>query len=264
MIEEDYNPVLVYKPLGEKMVTNANIKEDDFLLGIATESQMDLLKMYGEKCVMVDSTHGTNQHGFHLTTLIVNDKDHEGLPVAIFFSSKLTSEHFEIFFRNILKKLPKFKTNFLMSDDTNTFINAWKRTFNDASRHVLCAWHVQRSIFRNLNSKVKNKDVSNKMKKDLKELIEELDPPTFEKYVEDFLSNYKDEDSFLNYFKTTYLNRKEKWAYCYRFNLGVNVNMKLERWHRSLKHEEGNGTVMKRLDKTLNIVLKACTKKLIG
>ena len=34
MIEEDYNPVLVYKPLGEKMVTNANIKEDDFLLGI--------------------------------------------------------------------------------------------------------------------------------------------------------------------------------------------------------------------------------------
>ena len=102
------------------------------------------------------------------------------------------------------------------------------------------------------------------MKKDLKELIEELDPPTFEKYVEDFLSNYKDEDSFLNYFKTTYLNRKEKWAYCYRLNLGVNVNMKLERWHRSLKHEEGNGTVMKRLDKTLNLVLKACTKKLIG
>lgn len=40
--------------------------------------------------------------------------------------------------------------------------------------------------------------------------------------------------------------------------------MKLERWHRQLKYEETGGTVMKRLDKAIHVVLKAVTKKLLG
>ena len=32
------------------------------------------------------------------------------------------------------------------------------------------------------------------------------------------------------YFTKEYLNRKEEWAYCYRIGLGINTNMKLERF----------------------------------
>ncbi|GFW49864.1 uncharacterized protein TNCV_1885271 [Trichonephila clavipes] len=38
--------------------------------------------------------------------------------------------------------------------------------------------------------------------------------------------------------------------------------MKLERWHRLLKYEEGNGKTIKRLDKSLSMVLNAISKKL--
>lgn len=40
--------------------------------------------------------------------------------------------------------------------------------------------------------------------------------------------------------------------------------MKLERWHRQLKFEEAGGTVMKRLDKAINIVNNAVAKKLLS
>ncbi|GFW28103.1 uncharacterized protein TNCV_2817821 [Trichonephila clavipes] len=38
--------------------------------------------------------------------------------------------------------------------------------------------------------------------------------------------------------------------------------MKLERWHRELKYEEGGG--LRRLDKSLSLVLKTISKKLMG
>ena len=263
MMQEDYNPILLYKPRGEYIVNFPNIEPNDYLLGIATETQIELLKLYGEKCIMLDSTHGTNQHKFYLTTILVNDKDHEGLPVAFLFSSKISSEHFEAFFESIKAKLPDLKTNVLMSDDTNTFINAWKKVFNDEAKHLLCSWHIKRSVHRNLIAKVKNPSMQ-QMKNDLNKIIEELDKCTFYRHVEDFFIKYKEEKNFLDYFQLNYLNRPEKWAYCHRLNLGINVNMKLEQWHKQLKHEEAGGTKIKRLDKALNIVMNSCTKRLLG
>ncbi|GFV83682.1 uncharacterized protein TNCV_2554701 [Trichonephila clavipes] len=40
--------------------------------------------------------------------------------------------------------------------------------------------------------------------------------------------------------------------------------MKLERWHRELKYEEGGGKALRRLDKSLSLVLRTISKKLIG
>ncbi|GFX03038.1 hypothetical protein TNCV_3261831 [Trichonephila clavipes] len=83
------------------------------------------------------------------------------------------------------------------------------------------------------------------MKNKLTTLVSEIDESTFERIYDDFVQNYtKNEESknFVVLFVCVknYGGRKEKWAYCHRIGCGINVNMKLERWHRLLKYEEGN------------------------
>ena len=264
MMGEDYNPVLLYKPVGENLQNHPKIAADEFLLAFATEAQIELLKLYGETCIMIDSTHGTNQYDFQLTTVLVNDENHEGIPVAVLFSSRVACENFEPFFQAIKDKIPEFKTNLLLTDDTNSFCNAWQNIFQDDSKHILCAWHVLKNWNNNLKSKVKDEATRLQMKQDMEVFLHEMDKQTFETQVKNFFIKYKEETAFLKYFSDHYSYRKEKWAYCHRIQLGANTNMKLERWHRQLKYEESGGTVMKRLDRAINIVLKAISKKLIG
>ncbi|XP_042896338.2 uncharacterized protein [Parasteatoda tepidariorum] len=264
MMQEESNPVLIYKPIGEKLNQYPGIEEEEFLLGIATESQIELMDFYGKECIMLDDTHGTNQYGFHLTTILVHDENHEGLPVAIFFSKRIASESLEPFFDAIKQRLSSFVTRVMMTDDTTTFLNAWVKSFKNEPRHLLCSWHVMKSLNKNLNSKVKNEVVRENMKKDMKLIIHELDEITFSKLAENFFVQYKEEEAFLSYFQEYYMSRAEKWAYCFRKGLKINTNMKLERWHRQIKYEESGGVVMKRLDKSLQTVMKAMAKKLIN
>ncbi|GFT07856.1 uncharacterized protein TNCV_1214381 [Trichonephila clavipes] len=83
-----YNPILVYKPVGSALTNNPLIKKQDFILCIMTEAQLELLEIYGKNIMMMDSTHGTNQYGYLLTTVMVCDDNHEGLPVAICYYNR--------------------------------------------------------------------------------------------------------------------------------------------------------------------------------
>ncbi|GBN71370.1 hypothetical protein AVEN_149346-1 [Araneus ventricosus] len=40
--------------------------------------------------------------------------------------------------------------------------------------------------------------------------------------------------------------------------------MKLERWHQQIKYEESGGTIMKRLDKSISIIMNSVAKKLLS
>lgn len=116
----------------------------------------------------------------------------------------------------------------------------------------------------NLNAKVKDLNQRQLMKADLNSLMHEVDITTFEKLIEEFFFKYESEEKFLKYFEKEYVARKEMWAYCFRIGCGVNTNMKLERWHRQIKYEEAGGRIIKRLDKSLSIVLGAIAKKQMG
>lgn len=154
-----------------------------------------------------------------------------------------------------------------MSDDGITFYNAWREVFNEVPYYLLCSWHVLRSWDRNLKSKIKDSDVREEVRVELEEAIHEVDLATFEKNIENFVQTYGCNDSakeFVSYFKEHYLHRKEKWAYCYRIGCTVNTNMKLERWHKELKHGEAQGKVIKRLDKALELVQNAIAHKLLS
>lgn len=79
------NSIILYKPIGSLLPNYSAIKEDDFLLGSMSEAQKKLLELYGTSCIMIDSTQSNNQYNFQLTTVMVHDENHEGLPVATFF-----------------------------------------------------------------------------------------------------------------------------------------------------------------------------------
>lgn len=85
---------------------------------------------------------------------------------------------------------------------------------------MLCAWHVLRNWNINLKSKVKDKKpIKVKMKKAIEDILHEMVNVTLKKKLQDFLREFKDEDSFIEYFVDQYCIRTEKWAYCYRATL---------------------------------------------
>ncbi|GFR16068.1 uncharacterized protein TNCT_342451 [Trichonephila clavata] len=267
MQRDSYDPVLLYKPLGSSLTSNPLIQKQDFILGIVNEAQLELLELYGKNIIMMDSTHGTNQYGYLLTTIMVSEDNHEGLPIAVCYSNRVSSNVLEPFFEEIKIRLPHLRPKVFMSDDDPAFYNAWRRVFREVEFILLCSWRVSRSWNRNLNGKIKNIELKKEMSDKLKQLVNEIHVVTFERMYEDFVQKYtKNEEAknFITYFEKIYGGRKQKWAYCYRVGCGINTNMKLERWHQELKYEEGGGRVLRRLDKSLSLVLNAVSKKLMG
>ena len=79
---QPYNSILLFKPQGELQTENKdNIGKDDFILGIQTEFQRDMLCKYGDMCVCMDATHGTYMYDFNLITVLVHEFG-EGIPTA--------------------------------------------------------------------------------------------------------------------------------------------------------------------------------------
>ncbi|GFW01174.1 uncharacterized protein TNCV_1764111 [Trichonephila clavipes] len=193
-----YNPILVYKPVGSALANNLLIKKQDFILCIMTEAQLELLEIYGKNIIMMDSTHGTNQYGYLLTTVMVCDDNHEGLPVAICYSNRVCSIIFEPFFQEIRNRLTHLQPKVFMSDDDPAFWNAWQRIFGDVKYNLLCSWHVSQSWNRNLSSKVKDPELRKEMKNKLTTLVSEIDELTFEHIYDDFVQKIKNQKILWN------------------------------------------------------------------
>ncbi|GBN01534.1 hypothetical protein AVEN_168589-1 [Araneus ventricosus] len=178
LINESDDPVLIYEAMGHTLPNYPSIHQD-FLLVLMNDAQEKLLGLYGSSCIMIDSTHGTNQYNFELTTLMVHDENHEGLPVATLFSSRTGSDILLPFFESIKKCIPNLQTHVLMTDDTNSYLNAWELTFDAKETRLFCIWHVNRNINRNINIKVKNSNNRSSIKTEIKDIVTEIDVTTF-------------------------------------------------------------------------------------
>ncbi|XP_042911250.1 uncharacterized protein [Parasteatoda tepidariorum] len=122
--------VLIYKPKEEELSSYPCLKKDDFYLGMMNSAQLKILQMYGNDIIMIDSTHGTNQQGYLLTTIMVNDSNHEGFPVATLYSSRVSADVLEPFFKEIKMKYEDFKPRVFMSDDDPALYNSFKWKIN--------------------------------------------------------------------------------------------------------------------------------------
>lgn len=69
--ENKENPILLYKLPGDDKNNFSNLEPDDFVLGYMSDAQESILKSFGADVICIDSTHGTNQYGIQLNTILV-------------------------------------------------------------------------------------------------------------------------------------------------------------------------------------------------
>ncbi|KAL4090912.1 hypothetical protein QTP88_025670 [Uroleucon formosanum] len=75
--ENPSNPIIMYKTQGTEYFP---LDINDFMLIILTETQRKVIKKFGSRKLCIDSTHGTNQYNFNLTTIVVIDEFGGGYP----------------------------------------------------------------------------------------------------------------------------------------------------------------------------------------
>ncbi|GFQ98866.1 uncharacterized protein TNCT_735211, partial [Trichonephila clavata] len=145
LINREDSPVVLFK---DQNIFDEDLypgmKAEDFLLVIMNASQKDMLKFYGNDTICLAFTHGINAYGFDLATLLVLDDKREGFSAAFILSNRQDSTALKLAFAAI-KKHACIAPKVLMTDDTESFFNAWKTVFGIPEKRLLCTWHVDRS-----------------------------------------------------------------------------------------------------------------------
>nr|XP_042899402.1 uncharacterized protein LOC122269597 [Parasteatoda tepidariorum] len=250
--------VLIYKIKEEDLSSYPCLKKD-FYLGMMNSAQLKILQIYENDIVMIDSTHGTNQQGYLLTTIMVN----EGFPVATLYSSRVSVDVLEPFFKEIRMKYEDFKPRVFMSDDDPALYNSFKNAFGEVENQLLCTWHIKRAWKLKLVQKIKKEDGRKSVREELFSLHSETDQRDIERstvFVDNILIILRPLDCTSKNITLVVF----KFGPIATIGLLVNTNRKVERWHREIKYEEGEGKVIKRLDKSISTVLNAINRKIIG
>ncbi|XP_060720781.1 uncharacterized protein LOC132842132 [Tachysurus vachellii] len=120
--------------------------QTDLIIVLQTPSMRDNLHKYGREIVFMDATHGVNQYGFPLFTLVVRDSHGHGIPVAYIILGNEKQDTLQL----ALEKLkPSFSVlpRCFMVDKDQAEINAIWRVFNE-SDILLCWYHVTQAVTR--------------------------------------------------------------------------------------------------------------------
>ena len=159
------------------------------ILGIQTEFQKDMLLKFGDKCVCIDSTHGTNMYDFNLITVLVIDGFGEGIPVAWAIANREDVTMLVEFLKAIKKRTGHLKPQWFMSDDANQYFNAWKGVFwGDETTKLLCAWHVDRAWRTALLHHIDTKQSRIVVYHQLRILLMENQEASFRQLLQQFIS----------------------------------------------------------------------------
>ena len=125
MKTENDTTVILYKP--QDVVDNnyPNLLKEDFLLAIMNNSQQEMFKLYGNDVICIDFTHGMNAYGFDLATIVVLDDRREAFPSCFIISNRQDSRALSTAFKAVREICGNVKPNAFMSDEAESFYNAW-------------------------------------------------------------------------------------------------------------------------------------------
>lgn len=155
-MEEEYNPVLIYKQYGEALLLGpqsaVTFPADIFMLGLQTKEQADIMKMASQTILIVDATHNMDQYGCQLLNVVGVDELNRGYPIAHCIRSKMDEVTLKHIFEAIKIKIPDLNVNCVITDDDPTLINSMNSGFHELVRHFLRDWHFKRTLQRELFS----------------------------------------------------------------------------------------------------------------
>lgn len=259
------SPVLLYKRQGEEPDQHLlGLSAIDFLLCIQTITQRQFMLQFGiNNVVCLDSTHGTNQYGFNLITMMVVDDFGEGNPVAFMICTRETESVLTNFFLAVKRRLPPdsaYKASHVMTDDASQYYNAWIAVFGSAEKR-LCVWHIDRAWRKAIKENITSHDIQIEIYHMLRSVMEELDENVFKQCLSEMTAHFQEvAPRFATYF-ATYCNRQTEWAYCYRKGTQANTNMYVESFHNVLKSAYMERKANRRVDTLLNILLRIARDK---
>lgn len=123
----------------------------------------------------------------------------------------------------------------------------------------LCTWHVDKAWRENIREKVKDVTAQTEVYKMLRTVLEETSETTFSDLLAKVLNQLQSCDqtaAFHQYFVSEWVPKVQEWAFCHRLALGINTNMYVEAFHRTLEHNYLKGKFNKRVDICLLNVVK--------
>ena len=138
--ELDYNPVTLFKAQG--VDGSSRLSTEDFIIGIQTEFQKDIMEEYGGDIMCMDATHDTNVYDFKLITVLVVDSLGEGVPVAWAISNSEDEIHLTEFLKSIKGRVVELQPQAFMSDDaTSTLIYGKQYLGQEIQKITVCMAH---------------------------------------------------------------------------------------------------------------------------
>lgn len=115
---------------------------------------------------------------------------------------------------------------------------AWCQIMGPSKHRLLCSWHIDRAWQTNL-TKINNSEKKSWVYKTLKHIQTISDTEVFKKKIIKFtrtLIEDQETKTFDDYLEKYYIPISEQWAYCYRSGCGLNTNMRLQSFHKTIKY----------------------------
>ncbi len=249
-VSQHADSILYYKKQDEHDAKYDVLNDNDFVVVYQTPFQKTLLVKYGHKVVAFDGIHGLNPYNFTVHSLLIVDAENEGFAVAFLVSNRSDQAVMEIFVACIRDNCGVVNAATLMSDMDGVYYNAWQSVMGPPKHSIFCSWHVRKVWRENLRklvttntgerdiTKDERQRVISLVEKQLYDLADDLDEMCFTNKLESFLRTQDPVvEPFLDYFRKNYVSKNtDAWASCYHAHAGMNVNMRVESFHRTLKY----------------------------
>ncbi|GFY19404.1 hypothetical protein TNCV_4127911 [Trichonephila clavipes] len=95
-----------------------------------------------------------------------------------------------------------------MTDDTESFFNAWKTGFGISEKILFCTWHVDRIWRLSISRLITKKEIQVEAYKIVRSLLEETDEVAFDIILKEALKLFDEKDDmkeFKGYFEQSYI-----------------------------------------------------------
>ncbi|GER44251.1 SWIM zinc finger family protein [Striga asiatica] len=190
-------------------------ENEPFVLGIQTEWQLQQMVRFGHRnMIAADSTFGIKRLKYPLCTLLVFDSRQHALPVAWIITRSVAKPDVASWMKALLDRVCSvdsgWKVNGFLIDDAAIDVDPIRETFSCPVLFSL--WRVRRSWLRHIVKKCSNIEVQREMFKRLGQIVYGIwGGVDIAVSLEEFLLDFVDQISFMQYFKDTWVPKLEMW-----------------------------------------------------
>ncbi|KAJ8044375.1 Zinc finger transcription factor family protein 17 [Holothuria leucospilota] len=230
--ERQDNPVIIYKPKGD---VSFEMSSEDFILGVQTLFQRDMMKKYAKNIVCVNTSQ--NIPCFKISLMVI-DSCGDAVPVGWLLSNKKDRILFKPFLEALRTNCGDLETDILVTNMDSSMYNLWTETFSKPWRKLDCSWYVDDVWRENIFTHVANVEQQLVIYTFLKTLQYEANEITFRKLMQEFLV-LLDEVSpgFKQYFTDDFLSHDRcfHWAFCFRTGFLANASQIDDAFHKMVR-----------------------------